>query len=168
MDYGYGNGSAAGLGIILAVFAIEAGIIALAYVVEYILYGVALMLFFRKVGIDPRIAWIPVYRFWKWYEVGGQPGWWSIIGLVPYANIAASVFLCIGMWHTGKAFGKDAGMLVLGIFLPFVWLFVLASRNEVYRPEWVTAAGFPPPLAGYGSLQYAAAHPEEPNGPAAA
>jgi hypothetical protein len=63
------------------------------------------------------------------------------------------------MWHTGKAFGKDSGMLVLGIFLPFVWLFILASKSEVYRPELITAAGYPPPLAGYGSAAYAAAHP---------
>ena len=124
------------------------------------------MMFFRKVGVEPWIAWVPFYRYWKWLEVGGQPGWVSLIGIIPYGTYVTLVFVCIGMWRTGKAFGKDAGMLVLGIFLPFVWLFVLASKAEVYRPEWITAAGFPPPLAGYGSAQYAAEHPEAPNGPA--
>jgi hypothetical protein len=42
---------------------------------------------------------------------------------------------------------------VLGIFLPFVWAFILGGKNEVYRPETFASYGWPPPLAGYGSAQ---------------
>jgi hypothetical protein len=168
MDYGSGNGeaSAAALAIVLGIIAIEFAIIALVLVINYVLYGFALMLFFRKVGVNPRIAWVPYYRYWKWLEVGGQQGWWSLIALVPFGGgILTAVFLCIGMWHTGKGFGKDAGMLVLGIFLPFVWLFILGSKAEVYHPEWITAAGYPPPLAGYGSARGPYVPPTPPTAP---
>jgi hypothetical protein len=143
------------------------GVLVLTLVALYVVYGIALSMFFRKVGVEPWIGWVPYYRYWKWLEVGGQQGAFSLFSLIPYGGYATAVFLYIGMWRTGKAFGKDAGMLVLGIFLPFVWLFVLASRDEVYRPELITAAGFPPPRAGYGSAAYAAAHPGEPWGPRA-
>ncbi|HEY2557833.1 MAG TPA: hypothetical protein VGI08_12055 [Diaminobutyricibacter sp.] len=52
---------------------------------------------------------------------------------------------CIGI-----AFGKDAGMLVLGVFLPFVWAF-MPGASEVYQPQRLARHGDPPPLEGYGS-----------------
>jgi hypothetical protein len=141
--------SAAFVGFLLAIYVVT---IVGVLLVNYVLYGIALMLFFGKVGVEPWIAWVPYYRYWKWLEVGGQNGAFVLFSLIPYGSIATFVFLYIGMWRTGRAFGKDAGMLVLGIFLPFVWLFVLASRNEVYRPEWLPAYGYPPPRAGFGSV----------------
>jgi Family of unknown function (DUF5684) len=152
MNYGYGDGSAGALSIVLLIWGIVAIYLVVVLVLDYVLYGVALTLFFRKVGVEQWIAWVPYYRYWKWLEVGGQYGAFVLFSLVPYGNYVTRVFLSIGMWRTGRAFGKDAGMLVLGIFLPFVWLFVLASRNEIYRPEWLAAFGFPPPKAGFGSV----------------
>jgi hypothetical protein len=140
------------LAILALIYGLAFGFLLLSLLISYVLYGIALSLFFRKVGVESWIAWVPYYRYWKWLEVEGQPGAYALFGLVPYGNIVTAVFLYIGMWHTGKAFGKDVGMLILGIFLPFVWLFVLASKNEVYRPELIAAAGYPPPRAGYGSV----------------
>jgi hypothetical protein len=161
MDYGYGDGAATG-----AIVALVIGIYALAIIgillVNYVLYGIALMLFFRKVGVADWIAWVPYYRYWKWLEVGGQNGAFALFGIIPYGAYVTYVFVCIGMWRTGRAFGKDAGMLVLGIFLPFVWLFILASRNEVYHPEWLAAWGYPPPRAGFGSVAAGATPPPPP------
>jgi Family of unknown function (DUF5684) len=155
------------LGLFFVLLAAYLGFIGIILLTNYVLYAIALMLFFRKVGVDEWIAWVPYYRYWKWLEVEGQPGYFSLFGIVPALRVVTLIFLYIGMWSTGKAFGKDAGMLVLGIFLPFVWLFVLAARGEVYRPELITAAGYPPPRAGYGSLAYAAAHPTSPPPPPA-
>jgi hypothetical protein len=153
----YNSGAPVALSILI--FGLVFSYIAIVFLIQYVLYGIALSMFFRKVGIESWVAWVPYYRYWKWLEVGGHPGAYVLFSIIPYGNIVTFVFIYIGMWHTGKAFGKDSGMLVLGIFLPFVWLFILASKDEVYRPELITAAGFPPPLAGYGSAAYAAAHP---------
>jgi hypothetical protein len=144
--------SGAAIGFLVLIYGIVFGAILLGLLINYVLYGIALSMFFRKVGVESWIAWVPYYRYWKWLEVGGFQGAYALFGIIPYGGIATSVFLYIGMWHTGKAFGKDAGMLVLGIFLPFVWLFVLASEHEVYRPELIAAAGYPPPRAGFGSI----------------
>jgi hypothetical protein len=159
--------SGASVALLFALYGVVLGFIFLVLVVDYVLYGIALSMFFRKVGVEPWIGWVPYYRYWKWLEVEGQPGAYALFGIVSSLRIVTDVFVIIGMWQTGKAFGKDVGMLILGIFLPFVWLFVLSSRNEVYRPELRMAAGYPPPLAGYGSAAYAAAHPDEPWGPRA-
>ena len=127
-------------------------VIGLAY---YVVMSLALSSFFHKVGVESWIAWVPFYSIWKWLEVGGQKGIWSLLALIPYGGIVTSVFLCIGMYRTGIAFRKDVGFLVLGIFLPFVWAFILGGRNEVYQPELLAQAGYPPPLAGYGSAPIA-------------
>jgi hypothetical protein len=124
----------------------------LVLIALYVVMSIALSMFFRKVGVPGWIAWVPYYNNWKWLEVGGFPGWLALVGLIPGAGIVTSIFLYLGMWRTGIAFRKTGGFLVLGIFLPYVWLFILSSRNEEYHPEFIPMAGFPPPIAGYGSV----------------
>lgn len=119
----------------------------------YVVTAFAFMSFFRKVGVEPWIAWVPYYSTWKWLEVGGQAGWLSLLGLVPYGSIATLVFLGIGINRIGVAFRKPgAGYVVLGILVPFAWAFILGGKNEVYQPELVTQAGYPAPRAGYGGV----------------
>ncbi|NEM90453.1 DUF5684 domain-containing protein [Galbitalea soli] len=118
----------------------------------YVLTSISLMLFFRKVGVAPWAGWVPIYSTWKWLEVGGQAGAWSLLSLVPYANIVPFVLLAMGMYRTGIAFRKPSGWVVLGIFLPWLWCLLLAGRENVYEPSLITAAGFPPPRAGFGSV----------------
>lgn len=127
-------------------------ILAGTLLISYLVTAITLSMFFRKVGVDPRLAWVPIYNYWKWLEVGGQNGQLALLMLVPYAGIVTSIYLYIGMYRTGFAFGKDSSWVVLGIFLPFVWCILLSRPNEVYRPEWITARGFPPPRAGFGAV----------------
>jgi len=147
----YPSDPAYGYGVLFATFLISfvvCLVIALAY---YVLQSFALMSFFHKVGVKPWIAWVPYYNTWTWLQVGGQKGVYTLFVLIPYGGIVTSVFLYIGMHRTGIAFGRDIGMLVLGVFLPPVWLFMLGAQSEVYRPELISAAGYPAPLAGFGS-----------------
>ena len=122
----------------------------------YVLVAIALSRFFAKVGVRPALAWIPVYRYWLWLEVGGQPGVAALAAFVPGGSIVAVVFLAIGMHRTGIAFRREPAFLVLGILLPVVWLFILGSRDAVYEPRLITEAGYPPPLVGHGSARPAA------------
>jgi Family of unknown function (DUF5684) len=138
------------LSVFAAVFLFEFILIAIFYVVM----AIALSTFFGKVGVERWIAWVPFYSTWKWLEIGGQKGWFALLSLIPYGGIVTAVFLYIGMYRTGIAFRKDAGFLVLGIFLPFVWAFILGGSQSVYEPERIAAAGYPPPLAGYGSAPH--------------
>ncbi len=118
----------------------------------YVVWSLALMSLFRKVGIPIWKAWVPYVQTWTLLRLGGQNGNWLWMMFVPYGSIVTSVFRIIGMHRIGIAFGKDAGMLVLGIFLPFVWAFMLGSNNEVYQPQLLAWHGYPPPLEGYGSV----------------
>lgn len=137
--------------IILAFTAIYMMVLLGSILVSYLLMALSLASLFAKVGIEPWIAWVPIYNYWKWLELGGQKGWYSLLMLIPYGSIVTGVFLIIGMYRTGIAFQRTGGFLVLGIFLPFVWAFILGSRNEVYRPELISYAGYGPPLVGYGA-----------------
>ncbi len=143
-----GNDTAAGVMVIILAYLVFIGVVLL---ITYLLTAITLMMFFRKVGVKPGLAWVPVYNHWKWLEVGSQPGAISLLQLVPGAAIVTTVFLIIGMHRTGIAFGKDAGWLVLGIFLPWLWCILISQPSEQYRPERLAAAGYPPPLAGIGS-----------------
>ena len=152
-DYDYSSSYGAGSAAFVAFMAIYFTFIFVIAIGAYVLMALSLSSFFKKVGVESWIAWVPFYNNWKWLEVGGQKGWLSLLSLIPYGGIVTSVFLYIGMYRTGRAFGKDGGFLVLGIFLPFVWAFILGGRNSgEYHPEWFTAYGWPPPLAGYGSV----------------
>jgi Family of unknown function (DUF5684) len=138
-------------GAIVIVYLVVLGFALLLSLALYIVTALAFQRLFSKVGIDGWIAWVPFYNTWKRLELGGQPGWLSLLSIVG-ASIVPAIFLCIGMWRTGIAFRKDSGFLVLGIFLPFVWAFLLARPQEEYHPEFITAAGYGPPFAGYGSM----------------
>ncbi len=135
------------LAVYLGVFAFSIAIALLAYVA----LGLTLSRFFRKVGVEPWIAWVPFYNRWKWLEVGGHPGWLSLLSLVPYGATVSLIFLAIGNYRTGIAFGKDGSWVVLGLFLPWVWCYLLSRDSEVYEPGRTTAAGYPAPLAGFGA-----------------
>ena len=148
----YGSGSSGA--VIAAIIAVYAAFILVELIIlvgAYVLMSIALSTFFRKVGVQPWIAWVPYYRTWKWLEVGGQQGWFALLGLIPGGSIVTTVFLCIGMYRTDIAFRKQGEFVILGIFLPWLWCFFLGSSSEVYQPELITAAGYPPPLAGFGS-----------------
>lgn len=145
-----GNDTAAGVIVILVAYAI---FIAVVLLINYVLTGITLMMFFRKVGVTPGVAWVPVYNHWKWLEVGGQPGAISLLRLIPGAAIVPTIFLIIGMYRTDVAFGKTSEWVVLAIFLPWLWCILLSRPAERYHPERLAAAGYPPPLAGYGAVE---------------
>ena len=139
------------LGIFLVAYVIVLVVALLIAVAFYVVMALALSRFFAKVGVEPWIAWVPFYSTWKWLEVGGFAGWIALLALIPYGGIVTSVFLYIGMYRSGIAFRKESSWVVLGIFLPFVWAYLLSRPEEKYDPELIVQAGFPRPLAGFGS-----------------
>jgi hypothetical protein len=150
VDYAPDSGAAVGLiGLIVAIYVIVLIVVAAG---AYVLTAVSLMQLFKKVGIEPWIAWVPYYNQWKLLELGGQPGWMVLIALLPVGNIVTLVFLIFGEHRIGIAFGKDASWTVLAVFLPWLWALLLGRSTEVYDPSRLAYFGYPPPNAGYGSV----------------
>lgn len=135
----------------VAVMAISLAIVLIFSLALYVVNACALMKLFRKVGVPPWIGWVPYYNTWTVLELGGQPGPIALLSLAPYGGYVVLVFLAIAHHRTGIAFRKDTGWVVLALFLPFVWAFLLGRDEEVYRPELITAAGYQPPKVGFGA-----------------
>lgn len=153
MDDGYGSYTANGqaFAAIFVLFVAITGVFVFIAIAAYVLNGFAFMRLFRKTGVEPWAAWVPVFNYWRVLELGGMQGWFSLLSLVPYAGIVSAVFVAIANYRTGLAFRKSGGYVVLAIFLPFVWAFVLSSDKETYEPGLITAAGYPPPKVGFGA-----------------
>lgn len=148
----------------LGIFAFLMVIVVAIYVVN----GFAFMALYRKVGVKPWIAWVPYYNTWTWLQLGGQPGWLALLGLVG-ASLVSTVFAAIGAARTQIAFRRETAFVLLAIFFPYIWAFILGSRTSVYEPWRIVAAGYPPPLVGYGSVvpNYATAPEAQPTFPTA-
>jgi len=113
-------------------------------VLLYIFAAFCFMRIFKKAGVAPWAAWVPIYNNWKILEIGGQQGFWAILGIIPVINIASAVFIYISMYNIGLKLGKSGSFVLLGIFLAPVWLIWLA----IDKTPWNEAAGAPS-LAGY-------------------
>jgi len=124
--------SAAIMGAVI-VFTVIAGLI--SYIISAIFTGQI----FKKAGIASWIAWVPFYSTWKLLEIGGQPGFWSVLAIIPFVNYVSAVFLYISMYNIGLKLGKSGAFVLLAIFLPIVWLIWLA----VDKSTWNDALGAP-------------------------
>jgi hypothetical protein len=165
----YGNGSSAlFLSTFFVIYFSIIGFVLLVALVYYVLSGFAFMKLFRKVGVEPWAAWVPFFNTWRILELGGQPGWISLVALVgSIGGTVTEVFECIGVYKTSLAFRKGGEWVVLFIFLPFVWAWLLAADGLQYEPELIAQRGYAPPLVGYGSARGPYVSPSQARPPAA-
>ena len=150
-DYTTSDGAEAVFATLIGVYVVTFAIAMVFAIASYVVLAIGLAGVFRKAGIEPWKAWVPIYSTFIWLQLGGQNGHWIWATFVPGGSIVTSVFLYIGMHRTGKAFGKETGFLVLGIFLPWIWVLILGLGKDEYHPERITAAGLGGPLVGYGA-----------------
>ncbi|MFI5212673.1 MAG: DUF5684 domain-containing protein [Candidatus Saccharimonadales bacterium] len=97
-----------------------------ATLVVALFIAICLARIFKKAGVAPWKAWIPVYNTWLTLRLGDQPAWISILTLIPLINTVAIVYLYLAMYTIGKKFGKDKVFFLYGLFLPLVWYGLLA------------------------------------------
>ena len=130
---------------VAAVIAVMAAVLMFSLflgVITYIISAIFLGKIFKKAGVEGYIAWIPFYNTWKLLEIGGQPGYWAVLAIIPFVNYASAVFMYIAMYHIGLKLGKSGAFVVLAIFLPLVWLIWLAIDES----KWHDAASSKPSL----------------------
>lgn len=112
----------------------------------YVFYGFALMGIFRKAGLKAWPAWVPLFNTWRVLQLGGQKGWWVLIGLIPVVGtLLYLVFLIMAGLKIQEAFGKPGVFFVLAILLTPVWYGIIAWDSSVWRPKHTPIV----PASGY-------------------
>jgi len=92
-------------------------------------------LIFKKAGVKPWQSWVPYLNSWRLLQLGGQKGWWVLIGFIPFVgHILFIVFYWIAQYNIGKAFGKSAAFTALAILLAPVWFGILAFGKSEWAP----------------------------------
>ena len=127
MDYSsvsYGSdqlatGMLAGMAVVYLVFCLVVGIISI----------IATWKIFTKAGRPGWQCLIPFYNTYVMFEIAGMNGWMFLLLCIPFVNIVISIMLVINL---SKAFGKSSGFTVGLIFLPLIFMLILAFGKDQY------------------------------------
>lgn len=100
------------------------GIIAAALFIPLTLQSI-----YNKTGDGGWKAWVPFYNVWTFFTAAGMSGAWMFATIVP---ILGPVLIYIAVYRISRFLGFDGtGMVFLAIFLPPLWLLILAlARNK--------------------------------------
>jgi hypothetical protein len=94
---------------------------------------------FEKAGQPGWASLIPIYNLYILLKIGGKPGWWIIMFLLPFLNI---IFF-IWMYNMiSKSFGKDEGFTVGLILLGIIFFPILAFGPAKYLGPYGDQAAF--------------------------
>ena len=91
---------------------------------------VAMWILFKKAGKPGWAAGVPFYDQYTLYEITWGNGWRFLMLLIPIYNIVLAILTYIRL---AKAFGKDEGYAVGLVFLPQVFVPMLAFGSAAYH-----------------------------------
>ena len=126
----------------------------LLFIVAFILWHIGLYGMFRKAGLEPWRALIPLYNTWCMVEKMQLKKVWFFLQLIPIAGQFITIWICI-KWV--EHFGRFSVIQhAATVFIPFIYFpYIGYSKNERYAGatvvknykkssirEWVDAAVF--------------------------
>jgi hypothetical protein len=85
---------------------------------------------FEKAGRKGWEALITGHNTVEQFLIVGRPGWWYFLLLIPLANIVIEIML---IFDLAKVFGKDTGFGFGLLFLPFIFIPILALGDAEYQ-----------------------------------
>ena len=94
---------------------------------------------FVKAGQPGWASIVPIYNVVLLLRITGKPTWWVILMLVPLVNIVIAIIETVAL---AKVFGKGGGYAIGLIFLPFVFLPMLAWGDAQYQLSGAPASAF--------------------------
>ena len=94
---------------------------------------------FIKAGQPGWAAIIPIYNIYIMTKVGGKPGIWTLLCLIPFINIIFAIWLTNMI---SKSFGKDEGFTLGLIFLSFIFWPILGFGPAKYLGPYGNPAAF--------------------------
>ena len=102
------------------------GILAFAFIIG-IFMVVCMCRLYTMAGQPGWAAIVPIYNYVVMLRIIQKPWWWILLILIPYIG------MIWGIWSLNlfvKSFGKGTGYTVGVIFLPFIFLPMLAFSSD--------------------------------------
>ena len=84
---------------------------------------------FEKAGQPGWAAIIPIYNYYIMLKIGGKPGWWLLLFLIPIVNIIIAFIVFI---EIAKRFNQSTGFGVGLVLLGFVFWPILGFGDAQY------------------------------------
>ncbi|MGQ0739469.1 MAG: DUF5684 domain-containing protein [Bacteroidota bacterium] len=94
---------------------------------------------YAKAGQPGWAAIIPIYNIYIMTKIGGKPGYWTLLCLIPFVNIVFAIWL-INM--VSKSFGKEEGFTAGLIILGFIFWPILGFGPAKYLGPFGNPAAF--------------------------
>ena len=114
--------SSESFGVVLPVFF-------LFLIVVVVLYIAAYWKVYTKAGEPGWGSLIPIYNVYLLCRIAGRPGWWWLLYLIPFLNIAISLVVSMDL---AKAFSKSSGFGVGLWLLSFIFYPILGFGPAQY------------------------------------
>ena len=106
--------------------------VVLIYLAVIVVSVAALWVVFTKAGQPGWGAIVPIYNLILILKIAGKPVWWFLLCLIPLVNLVIVILIYVAL---AKNFGKSSGFTVGMIFLPFIFLPLLAWGDAEYSPQ---------------------------------
>ena len=110
------------------------GVIGLIFVLVYLAIIVLMVASMWKIFVKANepgwAAFIPIYNFVILLKICGKPIWWIVLFLIPLVSFVAAILIYVSF---AKSFGKSTGFALGIIFLPFIFLPMLAFSDATYQ-----------------------------------
>jgi len=84
---------------------------------------------FVKAGQPGWACIIPIYNAYIMLKIGGKPGWWLLLLLIPFVNLIFAVWM---LNMISKSFGKDEGFTVGLLLLGIIFWPILGFGSAKY------------------------------------
>jgi hypothetical protein len=94
---------------------------------------------FEKAGQPGWAAIIPIYNIYIMTKVGGKPGYWTLLCLIPLVNLVFIIWLYNMI---SKSFGKDEGFTVGLVLLGIIFWPILGFGSAKYLGPFGDPAAF--------------------------
>lgn len=123
---------------------------------------VCMWIVFRKAGKPSWAAIVPFYNLYVLFDITWGSGMRFLLLLIPIYNIILSIQTQVRL---AKAFGKSGGFAAGLIFLPYIFIPLLAFGKETYQGVPVKAAPYqnnPYQQGGYSQQPQQYAAPQQP------
>ncbi len=91
---------------------------------------VAMWKLIAKAGRPGWASIVPIYNFVVMMQITGKSAWWILGMFVPFLNLYV---YCRMMVNMAQVFGRGVGFGIGNIFLPFIFLPILAFGGATYQ-----------------------------------